>query len=85
MAKFKPTIPSEAFDRVQLLVGQIARYRAERMDVGMGGDQGSVAYRGHIPEAFFIHVRQIDQDAEFVAAPDEPLASVGQAGSDIGR
>ena len=56
-------MPSEAFDRVQLPVSQIPRNRTERMHIGMRRDQWRVAQSRHIPKAFLIQMRQIQQDA----------------------
>ena len=72
-------------DRGQLLVGQIARMRADGMRVGVRGDQRRIAKFGNVPETAFVEMRQIDQNPQLVAGADQRLAEIGQARADIGR
>ena len=66
-------------NRIQLAVRQVARHWRDRMHVGVADDERLVGDVGHVPEAFFRDVRQIDHDAQPVAFGHQPLARVGQA------
>ena len=59
--------------------------RADRVRVGMRGDQRRIADRGDVPEAAFVQMRQIDQNPQPVAGADQRLAELGQTGAGIGR
>ena len=72
-------------DGVKLLVGQVARVRADGVRVGMSGDQRRVAECGNVPETAFVQMRQVDQDAQPVAGGDQRLAEIGQTGACVGR
>ena len=72
-------------DRRQLLVGQIARVRADRVGVGVRRDQRRIRDLGNVPKAALIEVRQIDQNPQPVAGADQRLAEIGQTGAGIGR
>jgi hypothetical protein len=50
-------------DRAQLVVGQVARRRAERVSAGMRGDERRGAELGDVPEPARVEVRDVDQDA----------------------
>jgi hypothetical protein len=72
-------------DHVKLPVGQVARAVAKRVGVGMRGDERRHRDAGHVVEALLVQVRQVDQDAEFVAEADKVAALPGEAGPRIGR
>ncbi len=72
-------------DRRQLLVGEIARVRAQGVGVGVRRNERRVAQLGHVPEAAFVDVRQVDQDLQPVAGADQLLAKVGQARARVRR
>ena len=72
-------------DRRQLLVGEIARVRAQGVGVGVRGDQRRVAELGDVPEALFVEMRKVDQDLQPVAGANQLLAEIGQARPDVGR
>src|SRR5262249_10288968 len=72
-------------DRGQLLVGEISRMWAKSMRVGMRSDEGRIADSGNVPKSAFVEVRQVDQNLQAVAGPDQLLAKVCQPGSRIGR
>ena len=56
VAKFSPTMPSDAAMTSSWPVGQVARRRGDGMGVGMGGDQRRVGQRGHVVEALLVEV-----------------------------
>ena len=58
-------------DRVQLLVGQVARNRAKRMGVGVGGDQRGVCVFLNVPKALLVQMGEVDQDAKPIAGLDQ--------------
>src|SRR5262245_55852266 len=72
-------------DRGQLLVSEISRMWAKSMRVGMRSDEGRIADSGNVPESAFVEVRQIDQNLQAVAGPDQLLAKVCQTGPRVGR
>ena len=72
-------------DRRELLVGQIARMRADHMRVRMGCDQRSVGESRHVPETLFVQVRQVEHDPEAVAGLHQLDTPLGEAGAGIGR
>jgi hypothetical protein len=51
----------------------------------MGGDQRRIAGLGHVPEALFVEMRQVDQNLQPVAGADQFLAERRQTGTGIGR
>src|SRR5262245_63017699 len=53
--------------------------------VGMRSDEGRIADSGNVPESAFVEVRQVDQNLQAVAGPDQLLAKVRQTGSRVGR
>ena len=77
--------PTGVTDGVQLTVGQIPRGGRERVRVGVARDQRRGAQLRDVPEAFFVHVRQVHQDAELVAGAHQRLAGVRQSGPGVGR
>ena len=53
--------------RVELLVRQVARGRAEGVGVRVGGDERRAREAGDVPEAALVQVREVDEQAELVA------------------
>src|SRR5262245_15330494 len=72
-------------DRGQLPVGEISRMWAKSMRVGMRSDEGRIADSGNVPESAFVEVRQVDQNLQAVACPDQLLAKFCQTRSRVGR
>ena len=72
-------------DRSQLLVSEISRMWAQSMRIGMRSDEGRIADSGNVPESAFVEVRQVDQNLQAVASPDQLLAKVRQTGSRSGE
>ncbi len=71
--------------RIELPVGEVAGGGADRVGVGMAGDERCRRELGHVPEAPLVQVRQIDHDAQRVAATDERLAGFREPRADVGR
>ena len=59
---------------LELGVGQVARGRAQRVGVRVGGDQRRPADRRHVGEAGGVEVREIDEDPQPVAGAHQLLA-----------
>ena len=55
------------------------------MHIGMRGDQRRITQGGHIPKALLIEMRQIQHNAEFIAALDQPPAGIGESRASIRR
>ena len=72
-------------DRVELVVGQVARRRAERVDARVRGDQRPVELARDVPEPGGVEVAEVDGDAELGAAPHELDAGVREARAGVGR
>ena len=54
------------------------------MGARMGGDQGSIGEPGHVPEAFFVQMREVDEDTQLIASADEGHPRGGQSRPGIG-
>jgi hypothetical protein len=65
-------------DRAQLVVGEVARRRAEHVRAGVRGDERRSARRRHVPEPARVEVREVDQDSQLGARAHERPPRVGQ-------
>ena len=72
-------------DGAQLVGGEVARRLGERVDVGVGSDERRGRERRHVPEALFGDVREVDENALFVAGAHQSLAGIGEARAEVGR
>ena len=63
-------------DRVELVVGEVAGGRAQRVDARVRGDQRAVERARDVPEAGGVEVAEVDGDAELGAAAHELHAGV---------
>ena len=72
-------------DGAKLVIRQVAGMRADRVYIGMGGDQRSRRQSGNIPETGLVDMGQVDQHAKLVATADKPFSGGSQARSGIGR
>ena len=77
--------PPSLADGVQLCVGQVPGRGAQRVHARVGGDQGGIRDVGHVPKPFLVQMRDVDQNAELVAATDQRLPGAGQTRSGVGR
>ena len=70
-------------DRIELAISQIARMRRQSMNIGMACYERSVREGGYIPETLLVEVRQIDENAQCIARPDQLSSLICQTGPDI--
>jgi hypothetical protein len=54
--------PAAVADHRELVVGEVARMRADRMRIRMGSDKRRVAEGSDIPKPCFVDMRKIDKD-----------------------
>ena len=81
----QPDHAARLADGAELPVGQVARVRADRMGVGVGGNQRCVGKLRHIAESLLVEMRKVDLDLQPVAGLDQFLAGIGQPVAGIGR
>ena len=56
----------------------------EGVGAGMGGHEGSFRQGLHVPESFFVQVREVHHDPQAVAGFNQLPAGISQAGARVG-
>ena len=91
VAKLTPTMPLLSRMAASCLSRRLREWRADRMRVGMGGDERRIRDLRDVPEALLVQMREVDHDLALVAGADQLTPEIGQAragirtGRDSGR
>ena len=83
-AEVEPHEPAALGEDRDLVVHEVARGRRERVDVGVGGDEGRPRDGRDVAQPGRVEVAHVDQDAQLVAGAHERAARVGEARAVLG-